>query len=203
MTDQTPTIQGDGGPLESVPVVLVSPTGEPYGAEPCFFAAMSMSGIVAGGFAILVDLSDTTNFPHDIVGGIYASGVYLSVDRDNTATGDLFLGVITRIDGASADISYLQGFHFEKANDQSVFRDRVYGPDNLLSFEVSGGQLVGSITGAKLTTTSVNTGVTLASPRGAATVVPAVGDIIVGWRHTAGEYSFAASMQYLVKEPVA
>lgn len=158
------------------------------------FIAYGDQDIAATAYAILIDKSDTANFPHSETGRIDLTAVYLFVDRTNTAVGRLRLGVITRIDGTDADISYIQGVSFQKGSPPTIERDRHYSPSQL-KCSVVDGELNRILTGETETTTSVNTGTTLDTPAGTAT--PAVGDLIVKFQHdSGGQYNAFVSAFY-------
>lgn len=189
------SLVGDGGifnPGVTNTKVAVTEDGELMVAETPqernVLARLSINDVAASVYAILVDLSDTTNFPHDSTGRIDISDVALQIDRNSTAMGRVILGVITRIDGTSADITYATGLMFSKNNVQSIVIIDNYAPSQL-KLGVVDGETPFFISSAKETNvTAVNTGVTLNSPRGAATVTPGVGDVIVKFEWSAGTY---------------
>lgn len=160
------------------------------------YAAMNATDVTSDTYAILVDLSDTTNFPHSRTGRVDLTGTYISIDRNSTATGFVRIGVITRIDGTDADISWVAGVTFEKSDARQIIRDRKYSPSQLKCGVVSGAlnRIVSAFESASVT--AVNTGVSMDSPRGSATVTPAVGDIIVGYGRTAGSFNASVSAHY-------
>lgn len=162
------------------------------------FIALSFSEVIATEYAVLVDLSDTVNFPHSRVGHIDFSSSFITVDRDTNGTGALQAGVISRIDGTSADIEYLIGITFEKSSSRSITRDRAYWP-NVVNTKLNGAlPLANALTGFRdINVTSVNTGVSLRSPLGPATVTPSIGDIIVKATWTAGTYNASFSGHYI------
>ena len=154
------------------------------------------TGIIATSYAILIDLDDTTNFPHDQTGRIDVSLIKMSVDRDATATGKMRMGVITRIDGTDADITYFSNLLFGKSDVRAVTSETNYAPSQV-KLGVSAGALTRGVSNAKdLNVAAVNTGVTLESPRGAGTVTPAVGDVILKMEWAAGEYDARAMLLY-------
>lgn len=160
------------------------------------FVAYTVADVSASGYAILIDLSDTTNFPHDRTGRIDLSAVYISVDRDSTATGRVRVGVITRVDGTNADITYVQGVNFAKSDERTILRDRRFSPSQI-KLGVTGGVATRVLSsGAETNVAAVNTATPLASPRGAGTVTPAVGDVILNYERTAGSYNLAVSATY-------
>lgn len=179
---------------------LLTATGDglyPFAAsdrdEPVFFA-YSAQNVTAPQYAIAVDLSDRDNWPYFDVGRVDLYSSFLFVDRSSTAAGAVQLGVITRIDGTSADIAYVQGVSFTNSSDREVSRDRKF--DVPLKLGQSGGNLTRAATAFKATNvTEVNTGITLPTSLGTS-VAPAQGDLIIGIAHTAGTFTAAVSGQY-------
>ncbi|WP_174804359.1 hypothetical protein [Martelella limonii] len=158
------------------------------------FIAYSGSGISGTTYAMLVDLSDTTNFPHNDTGRIDLYSTFLLVDKAANSAGSVRLGVITRIDGTDADVSLVQGVSFTNTSDRSIERDRIF--DHPLKLGQSGGELTDVATAFKLTgVTAINTGLTLPSPRG--NVTPALGDVVIQFAYTSGSaYNASVSGQY-------
>lgn len=160
------------------------------------FVAIGSGEVTTTKYVILIDLSDTTNFPHDRMGRIDLTNTYLSVDRDQNGTGVVQFGVITRIDGTDADITYVQGIGFEKSDTREIIRDRKISP-SALKMGVVDGKAIYAMSSFKATNvTAVNTGVALDSPLGTATVTPAVGDIVASFVHSAGTYTASISATY-------
>ena len=158
------------------------------------FAAVQGQDIAATAYHVLVDLSDTTGFPHDRTGRIDLTNVYLFVDRAATSTGSVQLGVVTRVDGTDADVTFVQGVSFDKTDARTITRDRKFSP-SALRLGVIAGEAVSVASGFKATTALVNTGATLPSPAGP--VTPAVGDVVVAFNHNGGGlYTAAVSATY-------
>ena len=178
--------------------MLVTSDGEQYTTnterERNGFSSYVLNDVGATTYAILIDKSDTTNFPHDTTDDLHLSAVYLTVDRDANAIGTLRVGVITRVDGTNADVSWFSGVAFIKSDERHLVRDRNFAPSQLRAV-VSGGLTPYFVTNAKSTNvTAINTGTTLNTPVGAAT--PAVEDIVIDFEWTAGTYDASASCFY-------
>ncbi len=145
--------------------------------------------ITTDSYFMIVDLSDTTNWPHDATGRIDVSWLKFVVERDATAAGTLQLGVITRIDGTDADIDYLFTIPFTKSDTRRILSIDNFSPSQL-KFESS--RYITDTADANVA--AVNTGGTLDSPNGVTT--PAVGDIVIKAGRTAGEYDFLCEILY-------
>lgn len=155
---------------------------------------LSVADISAAGHRLLVDLSDTTSYPHNSTGRIDFSAIYLQVDRDSTATGRIRVGVITAINGTDATVVYFNGIAFEKSDDRHIQRDRNYAPSQLKTSVVGGVAdriAIPPIAGI----TAINTGVTLNDIYGNAKT-PAVGDIIFTYERVAGTFNATVSGFY-------
>lgn len=158
------------------------------------YVAYSESGVSSSGYALLIDLSDTVNFPHENTGALAMSSTYFQVDREQNSTGSVVIGVITRIDGTDADVTYFQGVTFNKSSERSIVRDRNFSPSQIKLGVIGGEAIHIATTGIATGITAINTGITLPTPVGTAT--PAVGDIVVSWSQAAANFDFSVSGFY-------
>jgi len=152
------------------------------------------TGIAAVTYAILIDLSDTTNFPHDRTGRIDLSTLGIQVEGDATSDGNIKIGVITRIDGTDADISFAGSTLFSRVAGQHINLGRSISPSQL-KMGVTAGNLDQGITNdTEASVVAVNTGLTLDSPNGS--ITPGLGDIIIKFAHEAGTFDAQISTLY-------
>lgn len=144
-----------------------------------------------------VDLSDTTNWPHTSTGRIDISVLYLNIDKAGSARGTVALGVITRIDGTSADVSFVGGHSFIQ-NDSPSINESINIAPSQIKCGVVGGNLNRIKTGVKaLAVTALNTGTSIPFGTGGPTFIPAVGDIVMRLVTTsAGDVAFFAEIAY-------
>ena len=89
---------------------------------------------------MLVDLSDTTNWPHTNTGHIDVLFVLLTIDPSSTFSGDIQLGFLTNVDGTNGDFNEFFEIHMEKKPDPqfisiqygafgtSLETDHLFGP---------------------------------------------------------------------------
>ena len=136
--------------------------------------------IAATEYSILVDLSDTTNFPHDTTGRIDIS--WMKVDVEKSATnviGEVEIGLITRIDGTDADIDYLYGVQFLKGSETIIQEVMNYQPSQL---KFAAGRYITNV--SETNVTAVNTGASLDSANGS--IAPALGDVVIKQLYTSG-----------------
>lgn len=162
----------------------IATTDEP--AQRNVVARYQETGINSTRYAILVDLSDTTNWHHDQTGRIDISYIGMQVDKTNATTGKVSLGIITAIDGTNATIKYFSSIIFDNSSDTHLTRDRNFATSQIKG-GFSGGALTKITTNDSETTASVNTAGTLNSASGSS-VTPAVGDIIIKMSWTVGSY---------------
>ena len=146
---------------------------------------------------ILVDLDDTANFPHADSGRIDISTINTHIANDSgNPDGEFLIGVITRIDATDSDICWAFAVDFNLPNNTDIREDFNFAPSQL-KFEVSGGDTTRIISDFKsLNDSTINTGVTMNSPRGASTVTPAVGDIVLRVTNAAGVLRLFCGVMY-------
>lgn len=151
------------------------------------YAAGTLTGKT---YVVLVDLSAQINTGHASLDNIAITCNFTT----NNSSSTIKIGVITRVDGTNADISYLITAPFSAANANTFLSYINNFQPSAARFEVDSGVLVRAFTNDTETTTGVNTGATLASPNGV--VTPAVGDIVISFGHTGNDYNANVSCVY-------
>ena len=144
-------------------------------------ALLNKTGIGSTTYAIMVDKSDTTNFPHGDTGRIDVSHLKFALELASNSVGTVKLGVITRIDGTDADISYAFDVPFEKSGTRRILSINNFSPAQL-KLDTANTYLITN--DEETGVTAVNTGITLDSPNG--NITPGLGDIIVKYGKTSG-----------------
>lgn len=152
--------------------------------------------IAASKYVLMVDL-DNENWPHRLQGEptnrVDITNLFVNIDAAVNGAGRFRLGIITRIDGVNADITYFCDFPFIatttqlsvnfKGTPSQVKTDLVAGvPQHILSNSV------------ETNVAGVNTGTALGSPDG--NVNPGLGDIILKLEQSAGNYNIYTFMFY-------
>lgn len=125
-----------------------------------------------------IDLSDTVNFPHTETGRIDLSAIATSVDKAPATRGSIGIGLITRIDTVSADLTFVTGFNFLNNDSSSETVLFNYAPSQTKCLVGPGGTtpFIKAI-GATLTgVTDLKSNVPLSF---GAIFTPAVGDLVV------------------------
>lgn len=152
------------------------------------FAAYSTGAITVNSttWACLIDLSDTTNWKHDRTGRVDISVLDIEVDKSSNCTGDVALGVITRVDATNGDVTFFADLIFDNADGTRLTIDRNYSPSAIRCGVTAGVATKIATNDVALNETAIQTDVPLASFRGAGTVTPAVGDIVAKFVKNAG-----------------
>ena len=148
-------------------------------------------------YYLLVDLDNSGGeWPHNQTGYINVDNIIASVNWvSHLAKAFLSIGVITRIDGDSADVSYLWRRHVGRSN----YNDGIFISDNLqpssLTFRQESGNLIGALTSIKESLVAeINTNTALASPAGS--TIPGVGDVVLKADYVEDQYNFEMQMLY-------
>jgi hypothetical protein len=151
-------------------------------------------------YYIHVDL-DGDDFPHVIQGQstnrLDITSLYIALDLAANSKGALQFGVITRVDGTNADISYFFDAPFISGAAEGTLLYSLRGVPSQVKSDLMDGvpqHWISNI--AESDVVAVNTGVALDSPKGAGTVTPGVGDLIVKAEVGAGSYAFTLGAFY-------
>lgn len=125
----------------------------------------------------LIDKSDTTNWPHADAGRIDLSLIRINVDKQNNGTGEISIGVITRVDGTDADIEFVYSASFTQSDSISFVHDMNYAPTQIKCSVVDGSLNRFKSAIAATDVTAINTAGGDLEFNGS-TFTPAVGDIV-------------------------
>lgn len=211
MAYQLPTIIGDSGGLEAVPVVVFTDQGTSVATtddgeqfttntERERNVRVSLSGSITAAttaFYGFIDLSDNVNWPHDATGRIDISTISIQVDKASAARGTIALGIITRINATNADIAFIAGNSFTQNDTISVDVAHNFSPSQLKCDVVSGKLSHIKASGVLLNVAAVNTATPIPFGPGGATFVPAVGDAVIRLATTtAGDVAWSMSAFY-------
>jgi len=151
-------------------------------------------------YVILVD-RDNPLWPHRIQGQgtsrMDITSIYYSLDLGANTQGQLLLGVITRINGANADIDYFAGLPFINGATQEDRVESLRGVPSQVKLDLNGNSMLHGISNlAETNVAAVNTGANLDSPAGAGSVTPARGDLIMKYGHTGGSATVSIFVFY-------
>lgn len=180
-------------------------------SRPVYAATLGAEGVAADTAYVLVDLSDTTNYPHSATAELHLLGLLLNAENLTDGDYDIWIGVVTENDATDGSASWVHCFHAESvwnATDSTgrlapVPLDFTLGghvPEGI-NLNVTSGALtkfVTNLTQADNANWQNDTG--LASPVGAAggaTGKPGVGDLVVWVEEvTGGTLDFCITVQY-------
>lgn len=144
---------------------------------------------------VLVDLSDTTNFPHDKTTELHLLGLILSAEKAGDGVYDVWAGVVTENDGTDGSATWVHVFHLEHVSNSTDSTDRFHAQ---VDFTLGGANPEGvnlNVTDGALTKFASNLSqansanwqndVNRASPVGSTTKV-GVGDLVVWVEEVSG-----------------
>lgn len=157
------------------------------GDEENFVVHLDANNISSTEGFMLIDLSDTTNWPHTDTGHIDIIWITLNINPGSSFAGDVQLGFLTNVDGTNGDFNIIKTWHLERqaaeiakgldyswshiplttemwfgpttANDATWQTDtNLQGPDGNSSYPSGNGDLVMKIT---LTAGAVDVGISI------------------------------------------
>lgn len=164
-----------------------------------YTAVLGAEAVSASTGYVLVDLSDTTNFPHGRTSGLRLLGVFLTTEKAGDGAFDIWLGVVTENDATDGSVAWVRCYHLEAVDNPTDSTDRRAfvedftlggaNPDgiNLLVSSGATPHLVSNQSQANNAGWQNDVG--LASPVGAAggaTGKPAAGDLVVWVEEVSG-----------------
>ena len=149
---------------------------------------LGLEAIAASTPYVLVDLSDTTNFPHSETNFLNLLSLILNAETHGDGIFDIWVGVISELDATNGTAEWVHVFHVENRDNATDDTGRLAqqvdfclggaNPDGLKCSVVSGAMVyfVGNQSQAGHVNWQNDTNLT--SPVGAATK-PGVGDLVV------------------------
>ena len=154
---------------------------------------------------VLVDLSDTTNFPHTETGKIRLYGLEINTTIDTDGRFILYIGVITEVDDTNGSTNWLLALILEAVDNPTDSSDRRtfhFRWPNGLDLEVSGGAMVNLISNVGHSgDTTWQTDTDLDSPAGDTTSPPGAGDLVAYLDETTdgGGLKFSMTVEYVTE----
>ncbi len=141
---------------------------------------------------MIVDLSDTTNWPHTNTGHIDILYFLITIDPDATYAGDVELGFLTNVDGDNGDFNGIYEIHLDKKTGPLAI-NAVF-PFAAASMETD--HYFGPVT---TNNTLFQTDVDLAGPDGNTSYPSGNGDLVMIVGQTAGAVSVGLTLGYLTQ----
>lgn len=141
---------------------------------------------------MVIDLSDTTNWPHTNTGHIDILWIVINIDPDTTYAGDISLGFLTSVDATNGDFNGIAEIHLDKKTDPFSLAVPVgqFG----LSLETA--HWFGPTTA---NSTLFQTDVNLQGPDDATSYPSGAGDLVMIVGQTAGAVSVGLTIGYVTK----
>ena len=185
--------------------------GNSYGAQDYMFV-LGADDTAADTGCVLVDLSDSTNFPHSDTNAIHLLSLDLHAEKASDGVFEIHVGVITEVDDENGSAEWVHTFHLEANGNATDSTDRfVDGLDFTLNGACPDGLNLAIVSGAtpyvinygrtQAGSTNWQTDVGLLSPAGAAagaTGKPGAGDLVMLIDETsdAGTISWTVTGRY-------
>lgn len=172
----------------------------PWDYGETYHAVLQAEGVAASTPYVLVDLSDTTNFPHSHTGAVVVKNLRLHAEKAADGVYDIWVGVVSENDATDGTADWFHVFHLQASGNPTDSTDRfaqqISYPSGLNTYVVGGAlqQFVTNIQQAGHT--NWQNDVYRTSPAG--TVQPAVGDIVMWVEEVSGTgtIDFFVSIDY-------
>jgi hypothetical protein len=158
-----------------------------------YAVAVGAEAVAASTGYVVVDLSDTTNFPHRESNWLNLLGLSLNAEKHSDGVFDIWVGTVLEVDGTDGSIQWLHVFHLEAVGNATDSTDRFAqvvdftlgngNPDGINTRVNAAGTALIYFAGLQAQANNVTwqTDVGLASPVGAAagdTGKPGAGDLV-------------------------
>jgi len=156
--------------------------------RPVYAVNLGAEAVAASTPYVLIDLSDTTNFPHGDTQELHLLGLVMNSEKASDGIFDVWVGVVTENDGTDGSATWCHVFHLEAVGNATDSTDRFAqtvdftlagrNPDGLNLAVVSGA--LTNFAGNQTQANSANwiNSTNRASPVGS-TTKPAAGDVVV------------------------
>jgi hypothetical protein len=173
-----------------------------------FVAVLEKPDLTADEGFILIDLSDTTNFPHSETGKIRVYTIDINIERgESAASGEylVYIGTIIEVDATDGSTTWLLVLHEEiddQATDGVAARHFRYHWPGGVDLEVSSGAMVNLISNVgDANDVTWQTDVSLDSPVGDASSPSGTGDLcmFVDESGGTGSLSICVTVEYITE----
>ncbi len=92
--------------------------------RPIHMVNLGVEAVAASTPYVLVDLSDTTNFPHGGTQELHLLGLLLDAEKASDGVFDIWVGVVTENDGTDGSVQWVHVFHVESVLNPTDSTDR-------------------------------------------------------------------------------
>jgi len=156
------------------------------------FVHIDAEDIVTETALMIIDLSDTTNWPHTNTGHIDILFIAGNIAPDATYAGDIRMGFLTNVDATNGDFNGVSEIHMDKKTNQNVFT--LFIPFGGISLETD--HWFGPTTA---NSTLFQTDVDLLGPDANTSYPSGNGDFVMIIGRTAGEVSIGLTVGYVTR----
>ena len=87
---------------------------------------LSLEAIAASTPYVLVDLSDTTNFPHGDTAELHLLGLVCQAEKHSDGVYDVWVGVVTETDASDGSATWVHRFDLEHVDNATDSTDRFF-----------------------------------------------------------------------------
>ena len=94
--------------------------------KPTKTVALGVQAVADSTPYVLVDLSDTTNYPHTATGQVHLQGLLLNTEKASDGVYDIWAGVLTENDSDDGSVEWFEVFHIEAVGNATDSTDRMY-----------------------------------------------------------------------------
>ena len=89
-----------------------------------YFVSLGAEAVAASTPYVLVDLSDTTNFPHENTNALHLCGLILHTEKASDGVFDIWVGVVTENDATDGSAEWIHVYHLEASGNATDSTDR-------------------------------------------------------------------------------
>ena len=158
------------------------------------FVGYSSTGLTTSTSVIVVDISDTVNFPHKRSGAASVFGLRADIAKATTSTGTLKVGVVTRVDATNGDVTWFWTKDFS-TDGSGAITENVVLPQTQIRTEVRGRRTPFMVATSSAASNVFQTDVLL--PTVVGNVAPGVGDIVAQLVNLgSGALNFSVNLLY-------
>jgi len=150
---------------------------------------MSLNGVSGNTNYMLVDLSDTTNWPHTETGHLSINHIILSINPSTTFQGDILVGFLSNVDESNGDFHQIIALHGDLNASPQVLNLNL----GLHSIDTDKGDWFGPTT---LNDVAFQTDVLLLGPDGRTVYPSGNGDLVMRLTSSAGTVDIAVTIVY-------
>lgn len=94
--------------------------------RPSYAVTLSLEAIAASTPYVLVDLSDTTNFPHGDTAELHLLGLVFQAEKAGDGVYDVWVGVVTENDATDGSVTWVHRFDLQHVANATDSTDRFF-----------------------------------------------------------------------------